>query len=153
MSRYTLPPLSELSGPHAVAIVECPDCIACNPCSTVCKFGAITTQSVEDIPVIDRAKCKGCGMCVQICPGLAIYMVRINGSRAEITVPYEFLPFPAAGDLVNVLDREGKCIGEGNVLRTVSREKSIGDTPTVTFEVDAAMAAEARDISFPRSST
>ena len=148
MSNCTLPPLDALSGPHAVAIVECPDCIACNPCSTVCKFGAITTASVEDIPVIDYEKCRGCGMCVQICPGLAIYMMRLSGDRAEITIPYEFLPFPAPGDTVDVLDREGRKLCKGTVLRTISREKSIGDPPTVTFEVDAAMAAEARDISF-----
>ena len=151
MSNFTLPSLDVLSGSHAVAIVECPDCIACNPCSTVCKFGAITTKSVEDIPVIDHAKCKGCGMCVQICPGLAIYMMRINGDRAEITIPYEFLPVPTPGDVVDVLNREGRIICKGTVLRTISREKSIGDTPTVTFEVDAAMAAEARDISFTKA--
>lgn len=148
MNNNTLPPLAELRGPHAVAIVECPDCIACNPCSTVCKFGAITTKTIEDIPVIDSARCRGCGMCVQICPGLAIYMLRINGDKAQLTIPYEFLPFPASGDVVDVLDREGNKICKGKVLRTVPRETSIGDTPTVTFEVDAAIAAEARDISF-----
>lgn len=146
MSNYQIPPIELISGSHAVAIVECPDCIACNPCSTVCKFGAITVESVEDIPILDFSKCKGCGMCVQICPGLAIYMIRINGDKAELTIPYEFLPFPNIGAMVDVLDRDGNIIGRGRVLRTVSREKSIGDTSTVTFEVDKNLAERARDI-------
>ncbi|WP_303150010.1 4Fe-4S binding protein [uncultured Cloacibacillus sp.] len=140
------PPIELMSGSHAIALVDCPECIACNPCGTVCKFGAITLKTVADIPKIDYSKCKGCGLCVQICPGLAIFMVHVKGKKADITIPYEFLPFPEIGDAVDVLDSDGALIGTGVVLRTVSREKSIGDTPTVTFEVDKDLATKSRDI-------
>lgn len=131
---------------HAVAIVECPEHIACNPCSTVCKFGAITVPKVDDLPIVDIDKCTGCTQCLQICPGLAIYMAKVTDDYAEISVPYEFLPMPKKDDVVSVLSREGKIIGEGTVTRVLAREKSIGDTAVVTFRVDPAIAAEARDI-------
>lgn len=43
-------------------------CIACGICSKVCPNGAITM--VDNLPVIDYAKCKGadCGLCVKKCP-------------------------------------------------------------------------------------
>ena len=94
MSNYQIPPIELISGSHAVAIVECPDCIACNPCSTVCKFGAITVESVEDIPILDFSKCKGCGMCKRNCP--------VGAISGEIKQPH-------------VIDKE-KCIKCGTCI-------------------------------------
>lgn len=131
---------------HAVAIVECPEAIACNPCSTVCKFGAIYVPKVDALPIVDIDKCTGCTQCLQICPGLAIHMVKVEQETAEISVPYEFLPMPEKGETVSVLNRRGEVIGEGEVVRILSREKSIGDTAVVTFRVNASLAEEARDI-------
>ncbi|MFI3300544.1 MAG: monomeric [FeFe] hydrogenase [Candidatus Gastranaerophilales bacterium] len=47
----------------------CQGCVA-RPCETVCKFGAISI--VNGRSVIDRDKCKNCGMCVAVCPYQAI---------------------------------------------------------------------------------
>lgn len=146
MGEYICPvPSMERMRQGEVAIVECPERIACNPCSKICKFGAITMESVNDIPQIDFAKCRGCGLCLQICPGLAIYMVGYAEESAFVSVPYEFLPMPQKGQAVTALDRNGEPLCKGVVRRVVSREKSIGDTPVITVEVPAAYGMQARD--------
>lgn len=46
-------------------------CINCGICRTVCKFGAINmvrNKYGELNPVIDKSKCKNCGMCFEFCP-------------------------------------------------------------------------------------
>lgn len=132
--------------PHAVAVVECPEHIACNPCSTVCKFGAITVPKVDDLPIVDMDKCTGCTQCLQICPGLAIYMLKVTDDYAEMSVPYEFLPMPEKDDAVTILSRTGEKLGKGTVTRILKRENSIGDTAVVTVRMDTSLALEARDI-------
>lgn len=47
----------------------CQGCVA-RPCENTCKFGAISVKNGKS--VIDPAKCKNCGMCVQVCPYQAI---------------------------------------------------------------------------------
>lgn len=42
-------------------------CLGFDTCARVCPFGAIT-MSGEDLPVVDEAKCTGCGKCAAICP-------------------------------------------------------------------------------------
>ena len=129
-----------------VAILDCPEEISCNPCATVCKVHAIALEDVESCPEIDFDKCIGCGRCVQICPGLAVYMLSYSGEKAILTTPYEYLPIPEPGQSVDVLDCAGKRICEGRVLSVIGRDRSIGDTPTVTFEVPIEFGMDARDI-------
>ena len=50
----------------------CQGCVA-RPCVNTCKFGAISIQNGKS--VIDPAKCKNCGMCVQVCPYQAIQKI------------------------------------------------------------------------------
>ena len=45
-------------------------CIACGMCERTCKFDAI--HVVNNVAVIDYAKCKNCTMCAKACPRNAI---------------------------------------------------------------------------------
>lgn len=45
-------------------------CIGCTKCAKACKFGAI--EMVNNLPVIDYAKCVECMMCAEVCPTHAI---------------------------------------------------------------------------------
>ena len=91
-----------------VVFIECPERIACNPCQEVCAVGAINMSDVNSLPEIDFEKCKGCGLCVQICPGLAIFMAQYSGDKILMTLPYEYLPIPQERDVVRVLNKNGK---------------------------------------------
>ena len=54
-----------------VAMKACTtSCIACGMCERTCKFDAI--HVVNNVAVIDYAKCKGCTMCAKACPRNAI---------------------------------------------------------------------------------
>jgi ferredoxin len=44
-------------------------CTACGKCERSCIYEAIT---VDDIAVIDKNTCYGCGLCVDVCPERAI---------------------------------------------------------------------------------
>ena len=50
-------------------------CIGFGDCVKVCKFGAINMDDKKGLPVIDIAKCTGCGMCVTECPQAIIKSV------------------------------------------------------------------------------
>jgi len=43
-------------------------CLGFGDCVKVCKFDAISMDAKKGLPVIDLAKCTGCGMCVTECP-------------------------------------------------------------------------------------
>lgn len=114
-----------------VAIIECVQKIPCNPCVDSCPTGAISMKDINDIPVVDYDKCIACSKCVGICPGLAIFVVKCKDDKAFITLPYEFLPEPAVGKKVQVLDRTGKIVGNGIVKKVVKKDKTF----VVTIEV------------------
>jgi ferredoxin len=51
----------------------CPvGCIACRKCEQACKFDAI--HIIDNLAVIDYAKCTSCGECVKACPMKTIHM-------------------------------------------------------------------------------
>ncbi|MEA2055392.1 MAG: 4Fe-4S binding protein, partial [Candidatus Thermoplasmatota archaeon] len=116
--------------------------IPCNPCVESCPVNAITMKSINDLPKIDYDKCIGCGKCVGVCPGLAIFIVKIKDDKALITLPYEFLPVPSFGDNVKALDRGGKYRKDA----VVKRVKKDGKTIVVTIEVDKELAMDIRNI-------
>jgi Fe-S-cluster-containing hydrogenase component 2 len=125
-----------------VAIIECIQEIPCDPCIAICPVDSISMKDINDIPKIDFNKCTGCKRCVSICPGLAIFVVKVKDNKALITLPYEFLPIPKEGDKVKALDREGKTKGKAKVIK-VNRSKK---TTVVTIEVDKKLAMEIRNI-------
>ncbi len=141
-----LPDEERLRGKHPVAVPECPQRIPCTPCKEVCPVDAIKMDNPNDIPVVNYEKCIGCSLCVQICPGLAFFMIQYRGDKARVTMPHELLPVPKRGDDVILLNRKGEEIGEGKVVLVIPREKSVGDTPVLTVEMPLELAWEARAI-------
>ncbi|RLF44473.1 MAG: ferredoxin [Thermoplasmata archaeon] len=144
-----LPSEERLRG-KPVAVPECPQRIPCTPCKEICPTDAIKMDNPNDIPVVDYDKCIGCSLCVQICPGLAFFMVQYRGDKARVTMPHELLPLPKRGEEVILLNRKGEEIGKGKVVLIIPRDKSVGDTPVVTVEVPLELAWEARAIKVVR---
>ena len=100
-------------------VIECPQRIPCNPCVTICPFGAVVHHDdINDTPEIDYNKCTGCGLCVARCPGLACFVIDITYSQssAVIKLPYELLPLPVKGQYVKCLDRIGNAVADGEVI-------------------------------------
>ena len=126
-----------------VAITECIQLIPCNPCVDICPVKAITMKDINSPPIVDFDRCTGCTLCVGICPGLAIFVVKHNDDEtAHITLPYEFTPVPKKGDLVTVLDRWGKPHGEAIVLNVRTKQK----TAVITIQVPIDQAMHIRNI-------
>ncbi|KXA97332.1 hypothetical protein AKJ37_03210 [candidate division MSBL1 archaeon SCGC-AAA259I09] len=131
---------------NAIAVIECPQKIPCNPCEENCPVGAIKLEDLNAIPKVDTYNSTGCSICVQQCPGLAIFMVEYTGDdKCEITIPYEF-ELPEEGEEIEALNRKGEKVCIGNVTDTLPREKSVGDTPTLTIEVPREFANIVRSI-------
>jgi Fe-S-cluster-containing hydrogenase component 2 len=125
-----------------VAILECIQEIPCNPCVDSCPVGAISMKDINAPPINNYDKCIGCTKCVGVCPGLAIFVVKIKEGRALITLQYEFLPVPKIGDKVEALDRKGAKVGFGIVRRVVKQ----GKTMVITIEIDENQAMDVRNI-------
>lgn len=118
-----------------IPIIECREPIPCNPCEMACKFGAIQIgDPITNLPQLDPNKCRGCGICAAVCPGLAIFLVDKDYSEDEALVafPFEFLPLPSQGQKVKVVNGEGQVIGLGQVHRVW---KPLKDDPTRLIQV------------------
>jgi len=118
-----------------VAVIECAEDIPCNPCETICPFGAIKVGfPITNLPKLNEEKCTGCGKCVSVCPGLAIFVLNynFNEKEASITIPYEFLPVPEKGEKVKCFDKNGKYVCNGKIIRVIPSEKN-NMTAIVTF--------------------
>lgn len=133
---------SEKQLEKGVAILECVQEIPCNPCVDSCPVNAISMKDINAPPVIDFDKCIGCRKCVGLCPGLAIFVVKVKDGKGLITLPYEFLPVPKAGDKVKALDREGEIREEGIIRKVVKKDK----TMVITVEVSEDLAMDIRNI-------
>ena len=135
-----------LKGP--VAIMECFQKIPCDPCVKACKRGAISMpRDINDIPVVDAKLCNGCGLCISLCPGLAIFVVDKTYSEelALVKLPFEYVPVPQAGQYATVLNRAGEELGRYEVIRVTSGGKK-NKTYTISIAVPKALAMEVRDI-------
>lgn len=126
-----------------VAVFECVENIPCNPCVDACPFKAVSMEKITDAPKIDYEKCTGCGTCVSVCPGLAIFVVDLSKEKALITIPYEFLPIPEKGDTVKALNRRGEIVGDAKIIGVKKNENK---TNTVTIEVKKEVGMIVRNI-------
>lgn len=145
--ELNLPTLEEMQqGP--LAVIECMQDIPCNPCEQACPFGAIHVGNpITSLPALAREKCKGCGVCVAKCPGLAIFVVDAakEGQTGTVTMPYEYLPLPSVGDMVAGLNRKGEYIEKVRVEK-VSRQAGNDCTAVVTVAVSKQHIHEIRCI-------
>ena len=125
-----------------VAIIECVQEIPCNPCVDSCPVNAISMKDINAPPITDYDTCIGCGKCVGVCPGLAIFLIKIKENKALITLQYEFLPIPEVETKVNALNREGYIVGKAIVKKVVKK----GKTMIITIEASADLAMDIRNI-------
>ncbi len=128
------------------AIIECYKEIPCNPCSTSCPFDAIfIPEDINVRPLIDYDKCTGCGICVYNCPGLAITVRMLKGDKVEMKIPYEFLPYPEKGEKMNVMNRSGDIITQGEVTKVHITERH-NKTALVHLEVEREFLYDAMTV-------
>lgn len=125
-----------------VAILECVQEIPCNPCVESCPVHAISMKDINAPPMNDFEKCIGCTKCVGVCPGLAIFVIKKVGNKAWVTLPYEFVPVPKIGDMVQALDRTGSQRGTALVKKVIKQ----GKTVVLTIEIDSTLAMDIRNI-------
>ena len=141
-------PSEERMSKGRVAVVECLQEIPCNPCESACKFGAIQIgENITALPCLDEEACTGCGLCVAQCPGLAIFIVNKAYSETEATVdfPFEYLPLPEKGDLVDAVDRAGQVVCQGRVVKVVNIPANAG-TGVVSLAIPKEFADDVRSM-------
>ncbi len=141
-------PSEEIVALKRVAMIECTEEIPCNPCAYVCRVDAISKDSLSSPGTVDFEKCSGCTACVAVCPGLSIFLQQIKDGKGYVTLPYELLPAPKDGDRVELIDRSGKIVGEGIIVKPTYQAR--GDAYprwVVTVEMDdPALSYEVRSI-------
>lgn len=139
------PGIKHMAGVHPV--MECTQNIPCNPCEDSCPKHVIHIgENITALPGINPgSECINCGMCVASCSGQAIFLVNedTGNGKAEITIPYEFLPLPKEGDTGFGLSRKGEKLCEAKVVKVVSK-KAYDHTNLVTIEVPKEYAMKAR---------
>jgi|Deesub1362A_J573_1020465.scaffolds.fasta_scaffold00172_34 Fe-S-cluster-containing hydrogenase component 2 len=138
-------PSEERLRKKSVAYIECPQEIPCSPCLESCKYDAIRMDNINDPPVVDYEKCTGCMKCIRVCPGLAIFMLRIRDEKGYVTLSYEFTPWIEKGQEVILLNRKGEEVGKG-VVRWVLPPHRNDKTSLVTVEIDKDLLFEVRAI-------
>ncbi|MBO4288715.1 MAG: 4Fe-4S binding protein [Lachnospiraceae bacterium] len=137
-----------------VACVECVQEIPCNPCESICRFGAITVgEQITSLPVLHGEKCTGCGLCVANCPGLAITILDLNYSetRATVDFPFEYLPLPEEGDEVEAVGRDGAVICPGTIVK-VTKISAYAGTAVIRMAIPKEHVMTVRSMKRPKRS-
>jgi thioredoxin reductase/Fe-S-cluster-containing hydrogenase component 2 len=134
-----------------MALIECFQQIPCNACEVACPHRAIAVQNLGTPPHVNQEKCRGCGVCIPRCPGLAIFVVDPNFSRDEavISFPYEFLPLPAKHSIVEGTDRLGRVVTKSRVLNVIGDEHS-DHTAVVSIVVPRKSVHQVRGMTISR---
>lgn len=133
---------------NGLVIIECPQRIPCNPCHTSCPTGAVKAfKDINDQPEIDYDRCTGCARCVAVCPGLACFVVDLTWGGADtalMKLPYEMLPLPEEEDTVDCVDRTGKPVAKGKVIKVT--EPMNDRTKVIHVEVPRSLVMNIRAI-------
>ena len=148
--KQVLPP-AERTARGPVAVIECVQQIPCNPCEKACPFGAIEIgPDITQLPRLDLEKCRGCGICLSKCPGLAIFLVDASQSETEalVMMPYEYLPLPAVGDMVDGVDRTGRFVTKARAVKVDTGAQRQG-TAVVTLAVPKEFMHDVRSFRIP----
>lgn len=134
-----------------VAVIECVQEIPCDVCRSICPHDAINVPKVNSLPILLEEQCIGCGICLPFCPGLAIFLIDIHYSNTEalISFPYEFLPLPTKGSMVDATDRMGQVVTKGRIVRIITRD-DFDKTVTVSIAVPQKYAQKVRGIRLPK---
>jgi len=100
---------------------------------------------MNDLPEIDFELCNGCGVSVSKCPGLAISVVdqTLSEKEALVKIPYEFLPLPEKGEVVDALDRKGETVSEARVVDTLRFKDK---TCVISIGVPKELSMDVRNI-------
>ncbi len=135
-------------------IIRCYEEIPCNPCTSVCPVNAIELKSVHknimDIPEYSN-NCTGCGLCVAICPGLAITLAKqIDDKFAEVVIPFEYNPDFEKGDKIPLTDRDGIFLEDGEVVKVKMLKKY--KTHLITVKTTLKNGAKAAGIIIQKES-
>ena len=143
IERY--PGVTHAVGVHPV--MECTQNIPCNPCQDACAKGCISIgDNITSLPVVvPGSKCIGCGMCVASCSGQAIFLVdeETEPGFGTVTLPYEFLPLPEAGEKGIALGRDGQKVCDCEVV-SCKTAKAFDHTNLLTIKVPSDMTTKAR---------
>ncbi len=119
------------------AIIECHEAIPCNPCEYHCPFDAIVIgENMNTPPKLIGEACVGCGICVSVCPGLAIMLAKVNDEHARFVIPYEFNPKPQVHEVWHGINRQGEVIGDVVIERVVNT-KNQDHTSLITVKTDS----------------
>lgn len=141
-------PGMEVLSQKKCVVIECAQNIPCNPCEVLCPHHAITVgEPITNLPVVDKDKCVGCGLCVAGCPGQAIFLVDQTAEDFDtVTLPYEYYPLPEKGQEVYGLSRDGRFLTKGEVIRMVM-SKVNDRTAVVEVKVPKGFGMQVRGIS------
>jgi bacterioferritin-associated ferredoxin len=106
----------------AMPLIHCTQEIPCDPCSSLCINGLIyvDAKDIRKLPKFegDAFSCGCCEECVGGCPGLAITLVDYysDANFPTVSIPYEIKRGGIkSGDLVTVVDTQGKALGQVGV--------------------------------------
>ena len=133
---------------RAVAVLECYEEIPCNPCMHSCPHEAIRIEGgIHHIPVLDEAKCVGCGICITHCSGQAIFLEEVTEDDGYVSVPYEFVPLPVKGMKVGATGREGQYICEGEIA-DVRSAKAFDHTSVVKIKIPKRYVNDVRGFQY-----
>lgn len=110
-------------------IFHCEQEIPCNPCSTSCPIHNIIIPEdnilTQPTYLETNRECINCGLCISICPGLAITIVdkRKSENFATISLPIEFLveDLPEVFDLT---DETGKILYSTSPIEIKPHQKN-----------------------------
>lgn len=131
-----------------VAVIECIQKIPCNPCESACVRKAIHIgDPITSLPVLNEDLCTGCGICIAKCPGLAIFVIdkTFSDTEAAISFPYEYTPPPKKDEVIDAVDREGRFVCKGRVIKVLNPE-TFDRTPVVTLAVPTDYADQVRSM-------